>query len=69
MTKKKEFLWDIIEIGDFSYAEHRRDEKAIIEPQLEKLGYTNFQYFWFEALIRGISCIDPQGFNVELWYG
>jgi hypothetical protein len=67
--KQTTHLDDLIEMSGFSYAEFRRDEKAIIEPQLEKLGYTNFQYFWFEPLIRGIQCIDPQGFNVELWYG
>lgn len=68
MTKNTTYLWDMISQENFDYTNHRRDEKEIIEPQLEKLGYTDFQYFWFKPLIRGIMCIDPQGFNVELWY-
>ena len=66
-----EDLYDVISFDNFSWPDWLRDEKAVLEPQLTTLGYTDIHwdmgdYDEFGPLTRVCRANDSEG-NVH-WF-
>jgi len=75
-VKAKEYimLTDFIDFSNFDYGEYLRDEKAVLQPQLELRGYTDIIWGSGEAdsfgpLTRICRAIDKLGNVCYFMYG
>lgn len=68
-------LAEVIDLGEFKYDEtYREQEKNLLQPQLEKAGYTFVEWLdgerdCFGPLTRTCRAFDPYGRPVWFIYG
>lgn len=72
-TESKD-LQTVISFEGFDHAHYYRDERTILEPRLQELGYCYFSWRTgerdsFGPLIRCLTAATLDGEPVQFWYG